>query len=144
MVSKANSCSLEEFNVVFEAMESKGLIENRGTAKGESYYNMANFFGALKQSILGEIEIQEQNTCKDISDFKKFMHDEMGILKEELGIMRKKTQDIKEKQNKSGEDLREELIHKSYAMPNRIDPERIIVNRNVHLSRAGTSAPMHQ
>ncbi len=126
VVSKGNSCSLEEFNVVSEAMESKGLIENRGTAKSESYYNMANFFGALKNSILGEVEIQEQNICKDISDFKKFMHDEMGILKEEVENMKTKTRDIEEKHNKSGEDLREELIHKSYAMPHHIDPERII------------------
>ena len=47
IITKTNSCNLEEFNEAFDAMESNGLIENRGTAKNESYYDMAHFFGAL-------------------------------------------------------------------------------------------------
>ena len=126
VVTKAISCSLEEFNVVFDAMESKGPIENRGTAKCESYYNMANFFGALKQSIMEELAMEGQDTGKDIVDFKKFIHTEMVILKAEVENVRTKTQEIEEKQKKSGANLRDELIHNSYALPFHIDPERII------------------
>ena len=126
VVGKGISCSSEEFDVVFDAMESKGLIENRGTAKCESYYNMANFFGALKQSISEELAMERQDPGKDIVDFKKFMHTEMVVLKAEVEKMRTKTQDIEEKQKKSGANLRDELIHNSYTLPSHIDPERII------------------
>ena len=112
--------------MVFDAMESKGLIENRGTAKCESYYDMTNFFGALKQSIMEELAMEGQDTGKDIVDFKKFIHTEMVILKAEVENVRTKTQEIEEKQKKSGANLRDELIHSSHALPSHIDPERII------------------
>ena len=43
VITKINTCTLEEFIEAFDAMESNGLIENQGSIKRESFYDMANF-----------------------------------------------------------------------------------------------------
>ena len=43
VITKINTCTLEEFSEAFDAMESNGLIENQGIVKSESFYDMTNF-----------------------------------------------------------------------------------------------------
>ena len=90
IVTKTNSRTLEEFNEAFDAMGSSGLIKNRGTAKSESYYDMAHFFGALEQSILAELATEMQNIGNDVTDFKKYIHTEFVALKAEVGALKRK------------------------------------------------------
>ena len=40
MITKTDSYTMEEFKVAFDEMDSNGLIENNGTIKSESYYDM--------------------------------------------------------------------------------------------------------
>ena len=137
IVTKTNSCTLEEFNEAFDAMESNGLIENRGTAKSESYYDMAHFFGALKQSILAELATERQNIGNDVTDFKKYIHTEFVALKAEVRDIGKKTHTcFDENPSKAGVSLRDELINNSFPSPSQqkpspshIDPERVILQQ---------------
>ena len=123
IITKTNSCTLEEFNEAFDAMESNGLIENRGTAKNESYFGMAHFFGALKQSILAELATERQNNGNDVTDFKQYIHTEFVALKAEVGDIGKKTRIcFDENPSKAGASLRDELINNSFPPPSQQKP----------------------
>ena len=135
IVTKANSCTLQEFNEAFDAMESSGLIENRGTAKSESKVSeyMAHFFGAIKQSILAELATETQNIGNYVTDLKKYIHTEFIALKTEVGEIKKKNTFVL---MKLGANLRDELINNSFSTPSQqrpssshIDPERVILQQ---------------
>ena len=137
IVTKTNSYTLEEFNEAFDALGSSGLIENRGTAKSESYYDMAHFFGAVEQSILGELATETQNIGNDVTVFKKYIHTEFVALKAEVGdIKKKKRICFDESRGKAGANLSDELISNSLPTPSQqkpspshIDPERVILQQ---------------
>ena len=130
VITKIDTCTMEEFNEAFDAMESNGLIENRGSIKSESYYDMANFFGALKQSILAELATERQNIGCDVVDFKNYMHSEFVALKAEVENFKAKAQDyFDENQSKIGASSRNDSVNNSFPLSSHGDPERIILQQ---------------
>ena len=124
VITKIDTCNLEEFNEAFDAMESNGLIENRGSIKIESYYDMANFFGALKQSVFAELA-----RC-DVVDFKNYMHSEFVALKAEVENIKAKTQDhFDENQRKIGASSRNDSVNNSFPLSSHSDPDMVILQQ---------------
>ena len=87
---------------------------------------MANFIGALKQSILEELAMDRQNTGKDIVNFQKTYAQWNGHFESRSGKYKTENTRYWGRKNKSGANLRDELIRNSHALPFHINPERII------------------
>ena len=130
VITKIDTCNLEEFNEAFDAMESNGLIENRGSIKIESYYDMANFFGALKQSVFAELATERQNIGCDVVDFKNYMHSEFVALKAEVENFKAKTQDhFDENQRKIGAGSKNDSVNNSFPLSSHSDPDMVFLQQ---------------